>query len=46
MYISMTRTGTIYTADISGGPSANCLAVARLVNGEYQSLEKLASWIK
>jgi hypothetical protein len=41
MYVSTTRDGTIYTTDISGGPGSESIAVARSVEGKYESLEKL-----
>jgi hypothetical protein len=41
MYVTMTRTGTIYTADISAGMGAERIAVARPVNGAYTPLEVL-----
>jgi len=41
MYMSVTRSGTVYTTDISGGPGTECIAVARLVGGKYQKLERL-----
>jgi len=41
MCISVTLDGTIYTSDISGGPGTEAIASARLVNGEYQKLERL-----
>jgi hypothetical protein len=43
MLISMTRTGTIYTADISAGMANNRIAVARLKDGVYQPLEVLGA---
>jgi len=43
MLISMTRTGTIYTADISAGMANNRIAVARLKDGAYQPLEVLGA---
>ena len=41
MYISTTRKGTVYTADISGGPGNEHIAVARLAGGKYDKLEQL-----
>lgn len=41
MCISVTLDGTIYTSDISGGPGTEAIAVSRLVNGKYKSLERL-----
>jgi Tol biopolymer transport system component len=41
MYVSVTRSGTVYTTDISGGPGTECIAVARLVGGKYQKLERV-----
>jgi hypothetical protein len=43
MYVSMTNAGTIYTTDISGGMGANCIAVAKRIEGAYRSLEKLGA---
>ena len=43
MLISMTKTGTIYTADISAGMGNNRIAVARLKDGAYQPLEVLGA---
>ena len=43
MLISMTKTGTIYTADISKGMANNRIAVARLKDGVYQPLEDLGA---
>jgi len=41
MFISSTSEGTIYTTDISGGPGSERIAVARMVDGTYASLERL-----
>jgi hypothetical protein len=41
MHISSTSDGTIYTTDISQGPGSERIAVSRIVNGEYQELERL-----
>ena len=41
MCVSVTLDGTIYTSDISGGPGTEAIAVARLVDGKYKSLERL-----
>ena len=41
MYISAAANGTIYTTDISGGPAKACVAVCRLVDGKYQTLEQM-----
>ena len=41
MHISSIRDGTIYTTDISQGPGSERLAVSRIVNGKYQTLERL-----
>jgi hypothetical protein len=43
MYVSMTKAGTIYTADISAGMGAESIAVSRPVDGTYRALEKLAA---
>jgi len=43
MFISMTKTGTIYTADISGGMGKDRIAVTRLKDGVYQPLEILGA---
>lgn len=43
MLISMTKTGTIYMADISAGMAANRIAVVRLKDGDYQQLEDLGA---
>ncbi len=43
MYVSTTRGGTIYTTDISDGPGNESIALAKLVEGKYEVLEKLAS---
>ena len=43
MLISMTRTGTIYTADISGGMAKDRIARTRLKDGAYQPLEVLGA---
>jgi Tol biopolymer transport system component len=43
MYITMTKTGTIYTTDISGGMGTERIGVARLVNGNYKKLEALGA---
>jgi L-ascorbate metabolism protein UlaG (beta-lactamase superfamily) len=43
MPISMTRTGTIYTADISEGMANNRISVSRLKDGAYQPLEALGA---
>jgi len=45
MFISMTKTGTVYTADISKGMANNRIAVARLKDGAYQPLEDLGASI-
>ena len=41
MYVSTTLDGTVYTTDISEGPGAEYIGVARLVDGKYQKLELL-----
>ena len=41
MYVSATLDGTIYTSDISGGPGTEGIAVARLIDGKYEKLERL-----
>jgi len=41
MCVSVTLGGTIYTSNISGGPGTEAIAVARLVDGKYKSLERL-----
>jgi len=41
MLISMTKAGTIYTADISAGMAKDQIAVTRLKDGAYQPLEIL-----
>ncbi|MDH4196162.1 MAG: hypothetical protein OEW05_01995 [Candidatus Aminicenantes bacterium] len=43
MLISMTKTGTIYTADISAGMGNDRIAVTRLKDGDYQPLEVLGA---
>jgi len=43
MYVSATLDGTIYTSEISGGPGTEGIAVARLIDGKYKSLERLAA---
>jgi Tol biopolymer transport system component len=43
MYVSTTKSGTIYTTDISGGPGREGVAVARLADGAYRALEKLGA---
>ena len=43
MFISMTKMGTIYTADISAGMADNRIAVTRLKDGVYQPLEVLGT---
>ena len=43
MFVSMTKTGTIYTMDISEGMGREAIAVTRPVDGVYQPLEKLAA---
>ena len=40
MYVSVTSDGTIYTTDISEGPGREAIAVARLTDGKYTSLER------
>jgi len=45
MIISMTRTGTIYTGDISAGMANNRIAVTRLKDRAYQPLEVLGASI-
>ena len=41
MCISAAANGTIYTTDISEGPGKECIAVARKVDGEYRTLERM-----
>lgn len=41
MFVSMTKTGTIYAADISGGMASQRIVVARLKDGAYLPLEDL-----
>jgi hypothetical protein len=41
MYVSLSLEGTIYTSDISGGPGTEGIAVARMADGKYGSLERL-----
>jgi len=41
MFVSATLDGTIYTTDISGGPGATAIAVAKLIDGKYEQLERL-----
>jgi Tol biopolymer transport system component len=41
MFISSASDGTIYTTDISGGPGREAVAVARRIDGEYKTLEKM-----
>jgi pimeloyl-ACP methyl ester carboxylesterase/Tol biopolymer transport system component len=41
MCVSVTLDGTLYTSDISGGPGTEGIAVAKLVNGKYKSLDRL-----
>ncbi len=41
MFISMTLAGEIYTTDISGGPGSEGIAVAKMVDGKYQGLQRL-----
>jgi len=43
MFISMTKTGTIYAADISGGMAKDRIAVTRLKDGSYEPLEILGA---
>jgi len=43
MYVSMTKTGTIYTTDISAGMGTESIAVSRLAEGKYTALEKLGA---
>jgi len=43
MYISMSLKGNIYTSDISAGPGNEAVAIARVVEGEYHTLERLGS---
>lgn len=41
MYVTMTKTGTIYTTDLSGGPGTERIAVATPVNGSYKKMAPL-----
>jgi len=41
MHISATMDGTIYTTDISGGMGSESLGMIRMVNDQYEKLEKL-----
>jgi Tol biopolymer transport system component len=41
MFISSTSDGTIYTTDISQGPGSEAIAVARKIDGEYKTLERV-----
>jgi len=41
MFISSTSDGTIYTTDISEGPGSERIAVARKIDGEYKTLERM-----
>ncbi len=43
MYVSVTSAGTIYTTDISEGPGVESIAVARLSEGKYATLERLGA---
>jgi Tol biopolymer transport system component len=41
MFVSSASDGTIYTTDISGGPGSERIAVARKVDGQYKTLERM-----
>ena len=41
MHISMANNGNIYTTDISGGMGSESLGIIKMVNGNYDKLEKL-----
>jgi Tol biopolymer transport system component len=41
MFVSSTSDGTIYTTDISGGPGSERIAVARKVDGQYRTIERM-----
>jgi hypothetical protein len=43
MCVSVTLDGTIYASDISRGPGTEGIAVARLIDGKYRNLERLAA---
>jgi hypothetical protein len=41
MFVTTTKSGTIYTTDISAGPGTERIGAMRLVDGKYTKLEKL-----
>lgn len=43
MYASATRSGTIYTTDISAGMGSEGIGVARLEGGAYRAIERLGA---
>ena len=43
MYVSTTRSGAIYTTDISSGMGSEGIGVARLADGAYSAIERLGA---